>query len=99
MKYSFHPEALEEYLDAVAYYADIRSQLAESFIKAVETGVENILASPESWQVVGEDVRRHIIRRFPYGIYYSIEDDRIFIYAVMHLSRHPDYWKNRICPL
>jgi plasmid stabilization system protein ParE len=79
MKHSFHPEALEEYLGAVSYYADISSQLAESFIKAVETGIENILTYPEAWQIVEEDVRRHLINRFPFGIYYCIERDRIFI--------------------
>ncbi len=95
MKYYFHPEALEEYLEAVSYYADMSHRLAESFINAVETGIENILTSPEAWQIVEEDVRRHIIPRFPFGIYYCIEDDRVFIYVVMHMSRPPDYWKSR----
>jgi len=33
MKYSFHPEALEEYLDAVSYYAKVNTRLARSFIE------------------------------------------------------------------
>jgi hypothetical protein len=44
VKRSFHPEALEEYLGAVAYYADINPRLAESFINAFESGVEEIAA-------------------------------------------------------
>jgi plasmid stabilization system protein ParE len=79
----------------VAYYAGIRPRLAESFIHAVETGIERILASPDTWKIIEEDVHRYLIHRFPFGIYYGIEHDRIFIYAVMHLSRHPDYWKGR----
>jgi toxin ParE1/3/4 len=70
--------------------------LAESFIHAVETGIESILAHPEAWQIVEKDVRRHLINRFPFGIYYCIEGDRILIYALMHMSRHPGYWKGRI---
>jgi plasmid stabilization system protein ParE len=96
MKYSFHPEALKEYLSAVSYYFGISPRLAESFIKAVETGIENILTYPEAWQIVEEDIRRHLIKRFPFGIYYCIEGDSISIYAVMHMSRHPDYWKSRV---
>ena len=42
MKHSFHPEALEEYLGAVAYYAEISPRLAESFINAWESGIEEI---------------------------------------------------------
>ncbi len=96
MKHSFHPEALEEYLGAVSYYADISPQLAESFIKSVESGVEEILTYPGAWQIVEEDVRRYLIKRFPFGIYYCIESNRIMIYAVMHMSRDPKYWKDRL---
>ena len=96
MNYSFHPEALEDYLDAVSYYAHINPRLAKSFIEVVEAGIEDILRQPEAWHIVEEDIRRHLIKRFPFGIYYCIEGDSIFIYAVMHMSRHPDYWKSRI---
>lgn len=96
MKQYFHPEALEEYLGAVSYYSDISPRLSKSFIEAIELGLRNILIYPEAWQIVVEDVRRHLIKRFPYSIYYCIEENCITIYAVMHMSRHPNYWKNRI---
>ena len=96
MKHSFHPEALEEYLAAVAYYADISPRLAEAFVNALEFGVEEILTYPGAWQIVEEDVRRYLIKRFPFGIYYCIEGDRIMIYAAMHMSRDPKYWKDRL---
>jgi plasmid stabilization system protein ParE len=95
VKHSFHPDALEEYLGAVSYYADISSRLAESFIKFFESGIEEIGAYPEAWQIIQEDVRRYLIKRFPFGIYYCIEGDRLMIYAVMHMSRDPKYWKDR----
>ena len=79
----------------MSYYADISPRLAESFIKAIESGIDDILAYPEAWQIVEEDVRRHLIRRFPFGIYYCVEGDLIMIYAVIHMSRQPDYWKSR----
>jgi len=67
---SFHPEALEEYLGAVSYYADISSRLAEAFINSFESGIKEIGVHPEAWQIVEEDVRRYLIKRFPFGIYY-----------------------------
>ncbi len=36
-----------------------------------------------------------IVKRFPYGILYSEEESGIYIIAVMHLHRFPDYWKHR----
>ncbi len=68
MKYAFHPEALEEYQSAISYYFDINPRLAESFVRAIETGIENIIMFPEAWSIVEEDVRRHLISRFPFGI-------------------------------
>jgi toxin ParE1/3/4 len=98
VKHSFHPEALEEYLGAVSYYADISPRLGESLIKSFESAIEQILTHPKAWRIVEENVRRYVTLRFPFGIYYCIEDDRIMIYAVMHMSRDPRYWKGRITP-
>ena len=50
---------------------------------------------PGAWPVLEGDVRRSLVNRFPYGVLYSIEEERIYILAIMHLHRYPDYWKNR----
>ena len=97
MKYYFHPEALQEYSEAVQYFFEISPTLASSFITQVENGINQILLYPQAWQPIEEDVRRCLIKRFPFGIYYSVEDDNsTIIQAVMHLSRKPGYWKARI---
>ena len=44
---------------------------------------------------VGDDIRRCLTNRFPYGIIYYEKDDEIIILAVMQLNRKPDYWKDR----
>jgi plasmid stabilization system protein ParE len=46
MKYDFHPEALQEYADATAYYADISSRLAKAFVNEIEKGIQHILDHP-----------------------------------------------------
>lgn len=95
--FHFHPVALEEYADATFYYARIRRELAEAFVLAVERGIEEILELPYAWKSVEEDIRRFQIRRFPYGIYYTIEHDgSILLVGVMHLSRKPRSWRSRL---
>ena len=97
MRYYFHPEALEEYADVTSYYADILPELAEAFIYEIEKGISLILDHPRAWPIVEEDIRRHLIGRFPFGVYYTIEDDNsIMIVAIMHMSREPGYWKSRL---
>ncbi|MEI6653058.1 MAG: type II toxin-antitoxin system RelE/ParE family toxin [Chlorobiaceae bacterium] len=97
MNYHFHPEAFQEYAEATQYYAVISTSLAIGFVSQVEEGINLILLYPRAWQPIEEDIRRHLVKRFPFGIYYTIENnENLIIQAVMHLSRKPGYWKARI---
>lgn len=95
MRYVFHPEALTEYAEAVQYYAERPVGVAQAFINAIEDTVYRLRESPTRYAVIDEDVRRCMVRRFPYSILYTIEQDYILILAVMHCSRKPGYWKRR----
>jgi toxin ParE1/3/4 len=96
MNYSFHPETEEEFLNAIDYYEECKSGLGSEFAIEVHTTIENIISFPTAWPLFENDMRRCLTQRFPYGIIYSIEKDLIFILAVMHLHREPEYWKSRI---
>jgi toxin ParE1/3/4 len=96
MRYVFHPEALVEHSEAVKYYAEQRTDTAQAFINAIEDAVYRIRESPDRYVVVDEDVRKCMTRKFPYGILYVIEQNYVLILAIMHCSREPGYWKNRI---
>ncbi len=95
MRYVFHPEALNEYGEAVQYYTEKRVEVAQAFINAIEDTVYRIRESPTRYAVIENDVRRCMARTFPYGILYTIEQDYILILAIMHCSREPGYWKDR----
>ena len=95
MKFSFHPEAEEEFRAAIEYYEDREEGLGYDFSVEVFTTIENVVARPDAWPLVEADIHRCLVNRFPYGVLYSIEGADIFILAVMHLRRHPDYWKDR----
>ena len=96
MRYVFHPEAETEFVKAVEYYEEREEGLGHDFAVEVYSTIERILAHPKAWPVIEEDIRRSLVRRFPYGILYAEEGDEIFVVAVMHLHREPDYWKHRI---
>jgi hypothetical protein len=95
MTFSFHPEAEEEFRAAIDYYEDREGGLGYDFSAEVFTTIQNIVNYPAAWPVVEEDVRRSLVNRFPYCILYSVEQFGVFMLAVMHLRRHPDYWKER----
>jgi plasmid stabilization system protein ParE len=95
MKLRFAEEALAEYIAAGQYYNRQVPGLGDAFMDEIEAGVGRILSAPLRWRVIEEDVRRVLVRRFPYGIYYSVESDRVVIWAVKHLHRNTDYWQGR----
>jgi len=96
MKYRFHPEALSEFKAAAVYYEKQQHGLGLRFTSAVQTAVDHIVASPQSWRVFEEDVRRYLTKVFPYAVLYTIESDYVLIVAVMHCHREPGYWNHRV---
>ncbi len=98
--YSFHSEAAEEYLAATEYYLNQGSPLvAAAFVAEVEASIQKLLKAPAMWPITDDpEIRRYLLSRFPYSIYYRWEPhrDRVAIYAVMHSSRLPGIWRHRI---
>jgi plasmid stabilization system protein ParE len=94
--YHFLPEAEEEMNEAARFYEGRSEGLGEDFLDEVQRTVESILAFPKSGPVVSENLRRRILRRFPFGLLYATDAERIVIVAVAHLKRRPGYWKDRI---
>ena len=100
VSYGFHSDAAEEYLAATQYYLDRASPLvAVAFVAEVEGAIQTVLVSPTTWPVIEEpQIRRYLLTRFPYSIYYRWEPDhaRVSIYALMHFSQRPGYWHDRL---
>jgi len=94
--YSFHPEAELEFLLAIDFYEDKEAGLGRDFALEIYSTVERILTYPDAWPIVEEDIRRSLVKRFPFGVLYSKLEEEIVIIAVMHLNREPEYWKTRI---
>ena len=95
MSVAFHPEAEKELNEAIDYYKDIEPGLGYDFALEVYSSISRSVDLPKAWAVLEGDIRRSLVRRFPYGILYSEEKDGIFIVAVMNLHRAPGYWKKR----
>ncbi len=95
MNFSFHPEAEEKFRKATDYYEEIEPRLGCDFALEIYSTIKRSVEFPKAWAVLDGDVRRSLVRRFPYGILYSEERDGIFIVAVMNLHREPEYWQHR----
>lgn len=96
MRLICHPDAEAELIEAAKFYEQRVVTLGAQFLTAAEPAVEVIHEASDRWSVIEGDVRRYIMPRFPYAIYYSVLPDQIRILAFKHHSRHPGYWRHRL---
>ena len=66
------------------------------FIRTIQRTYERLLEFPATGAPFGRRFRRVLVPKFPYGLLYRVEPDRIYIIAVMHLHRRPGYWRSRL---
>jgi plasmid stabilization system protein ParE len=91
----FLSDAEEEMYEAAKYYESQASGLGRDYLSEVERAVTSIAKSPTTWPIIEGDLRRRLVRRFPFGILYYVESEEIVVAAVAHLRRKPRYWKKR----
>ena len=96
MQVTYHPEAETELIVAARFYEERVTGLGAQFLDGVDAAIEIITESPEAHRPVEVDFRSHLMRRFPFVIYFRIHPEEIRILAVKHHSRHPDYWRYRM---
>ena len=93
MKYEFHPEALQDYAEAVQFF--VQYDKHQDFIDTIENSIFRIVGAPRRWPLVEGKIRRYLTSKFSYAIFYRVYSDRIVIAAVMSCRRDPSYWKER----
>ena len=94
-RFVFRPEARDELLEAQAWYEQRATGLGAAFARAVEVAVDSLQRSPQQYPVVHRDIRRVLLRRFPYAIFYRAAEDETIVLAVFHLARDPARWQSR----
>jgi plasmid stabilization system protein ParE len=93
-----HPDVYAELEHSRAWYEERADSLGTEFLREVDRAISTVRDAPTIWPFHNEDrgIRRYLVHRFPYGVIYRISNLTIQIVAVMHLRRHPDYWRRRI---
>ncbi len=92
----FLPAARLEIIEARDWYAGHGAGLAEAFTAEVDRQVARMAATPLQFPTVLVDVRRALLRRFPYGLFFRLVDGEVFVLACFHASRNPMHWQERL---
>ena len=91
----FRPQAEEEFAEAQAWYASRSPGLGQQFVTCVQATVETLRRVPEQFPRAEGEVRRALVRRFPYAVLYLVDLESIAVVAVFHTSRDPATWRGR----
>lgn len=92
MRVIFSRLAKKELDDAANFYEMEFTGLGKRFREEVRKAVVRISEYPEAWSLERDEIRKCLLHKFPYKLLYSIEKDHIFVIAVAHQHRKPDYW-------
>ena len=93
----FSEASSDELAAAVAWYERQRAGLGRELFEAVIQTIDLIRAHPEIGvpRATRQPSRQLRVNRFPYNVVYQIREHDIYVIAVAHASRRPEYWKHR----
>jgi toxin ParE1/3/4 len=92
----FTQAARAELIWAQDWYEGESTGLGRRFRQAIDVLAERMSANPRQFPIVFKNVRRALLRRFPYSLFFVLEDETLLVIACFHASRDPLQWQKRI---
>jgi toxin ParE1/3/4 len=98
MTYSIliRPKATADFRAAAHWYESQRKGQGAKFLASVNEAIDRLRATPNMHQIVVDDIRRKLLRTFPYFLYYQVEERRVVVIGLFHTSRDPQSWQDRV---
>ena len=90
------PEAEQDMLAIFSHYEDIRVGLGYDFILCAEQAISRVETNPLQYRVVHKKLRKVAVQRFPYRVFYLVQENNIIVTAVFHVRKSPEEWDTRI---
>jgi plasmid stabilization system protein ParE len=89
------PRAEVDIFDAAIWYETEREGLGRAFEADFDRIASRIQAAPLHFPEIEPDVRRAMLGRFPYGVFFVVGEEIVTVFAVLHLHRDPETWRGR----
>ena len=85
----FLPEVEEDVMGGYVWYGRKSPGLGEEFLRVFYACAGEIPRHPLLYPKAHGEFRRRLLRRFPYAVYFRIEDDTVIVFGVFHCARDP----------
>ena len=90
------PRAETDIIEARNWYEERRTGLGREFLDAVQRVLETVTQRPAQYPEVYRDVRRALVRQFPYGVFYVVREGQVLVVACFHAKRDPALLLDRV---
>ena len=77
------------------WYENEEAGLGHGFLDELRAAYDRIADGPLGYQALRSGIRRGLLRRFPYAVYFAVEGDMVVVLAVLHVARDPAEWQRR----
>jgi len=91
----FHPDVGLEISASYSWYEEQANGLGDDFLNELESSYDAISELPNTWPKFKKGFRRFLLSKFPFSVIYKSDGNVMYVVAVMHNSRKPDYWVDR----
>lgn len=82
--------------EAQVWYETQQTGLGAEFRSEVSRVIDRLAETPLIYQIVHRDIRRAIVRRFPYLIWYRVVAETVIVLACTYAGRDPQRVKARL---
>ncbi len=89
------PSAAAEIESTYRWYEQERTGLGDEFLQAVNELVRVIAEHAERFPIIHRDIRRALLRRFPYSVFYRVKAGHVIVVGCFHSKRNPRLWQSR----
>lgn len=95
MRIRISTSARKELVDAIQYHEREREGLGQELAEEIDRAVRLIAERPMVGSDIGKGERKFTIDRFRYNVIYRVEEKTVFVLAIAHHRRKPNYWRKR----
>ncbi len=90
------PEAKQDVVEAAQWYDSKKIGLGVEFVDEIDAALDRVARGPKMYAAVYRDLRRSLVRRFPYAVYFAIRGTSVIVMAVLHQRRNQDILSERL---
>jgi plasmid stabilization system protein ParE len=94
-KIELSDEAEADFDNSYEYYANQSIKLADSFYHYINDCLLQIGRNPIAYQTIFKEIRKFVVKKFPFVVYYQIIEMKVRVIAIFHNSRNPIIWQER----